>query len=161
MEVLPSQVGPGMTATPWGPPHCQAATETVQFNIFTSWHRFWPIRISSLTYICYTFKPCSRICITAYIFVLHMRVYPKVSGLVAWEWELQMVQLSATKCSCIAILWVSLVSFAAITPCVASQWVIPKVSVYFVIDSVWKLLNTPLNNEPPIIKAGKGKKKHE
>jgi hypothetical protein len=32
-----------------------------------------------------------------------------------------MVQLSAT--SCIAILWVSLVSFAAITLCVASQWV--------------------------------------
>jgi hypothetical protein len=32
-----------------------------------------------------------------------------------------MVQLSATRCSCIAILWVSLVSFAAITLCVASQ----------------------------------------
>jgi hypothetical protein len=28
-----------------------------------------------------------------------------------------MVQLSATRCSCIAILWVSLVSFAAITYC--------------------------------------------
>jgi hypothetical protein len=37
------------------------------------------------------------------------------------EWEPQMVQLSATGCSCIVILWVSLVSFAAITPCVASQ----------------------------------------
>jgi hypothetical protein len=37
------------------------------------------------------------------------------------ERELQMVQLSATIFSCIAILWVSLVSFAAITPCVASQ----------------------------------------
>jgi hypothetical protein len=35
--------------------------------------------------------------------------------------ELQMVQLSATRCSCTAILWVSLVSFAAITLCVASQ----------------------------------------
>jgi hypothetical protein len=32
-----------------------------------------------------------------------------------------MIQLSATRCSCIAILWVSLVSFAAITLCVASQ----------------------------------------
>jgi hypothetical protein len=39
------------------------------------------------------------------------------------EWELQMVQLSATRCNCIAILWVSLVSFVAITLCVASQWV--------------------------------------
>jgi hypothetical protein len=29
--------------------------------------------------------------------------------------ELQMVQLCATRCSCIAILWVSLVNFAAIT----------------------------------------------
>jgi hypothetical protein len=32
-----------------------------------------------------------------------------------------MVQLSATRCSCIAILWVSLVSFAARTLCFASQ----------------------------------------
>jgi hypothetical protein len=37
------------------------------------------------------------------------------------ERELQMVQLSATRCSCIAILCVSLVSFAAITLCIASQ----------------------------------------
>jgi hypothetical protein len=57
------------------------------------------------------------------------------------EWELQMVQLSATKCSCISILWVSLVSFDAITLCVASQRVF-VVSVYFVINSVQKLLNT-------------------
>jgi hypothetical protein len=48
--------------------------------------------------------------------------------------ELQMVQLFATRCSCIAILWVSLVSFAAITLCVASQRVF-IVIVYFVIDS--------------------------
>jgi hypothetical protein len=47
------------------------------------------------------------------------------------ERELQMVQLSATRCSCIHILWLSLVSFAAITLCVvASQRVILKVSVY-------------------------------
>jgi hypothetical protein len=59
------------------------------------------------------------------------------------ERELQMVQLSATRCSCIAILWVSLVSFVAITLRVASQRVIPKVSVYFVMDSVRKLLVPP------------------
>jgi hypothetical protein len=41
------------------------------------------------------------------------------------------VQLSATRCSCIAILWVSLVSFAAITLCVASQRVF--IVVYFVM----------------------------
>jgi hypothetical protein len=35
-----------------------------------------------------------------------------------------MVQLSATKCSCITILWVGLVSFAAIALCVASQRVL-------------------------------------
>jgi hypothetical protein len=57
------------------------------------------------------------------------------------ERELQMVQLSATRCSCIAILWASLVSFAAITFCVASQRVF--VVVYFVIDLVRKLLDTP------------------
>jgi hypothetical protein len=37
------------------------------------------------------------------------------------ERELQMVQFSATRYSCISVLWVSLVSFAAITLCVASQ----------------------------------------
>jgi hypothetical protein len=36
------------------------------------------------------------------------------------ERELQMVELSATGRSCIAILWVSLVSFVAIILCVAS-----------------------------------------
>jgi hypothetical protein len=49
------------------------------------------------------------------------------------ERELQMVQLTATMCSCIAILWVSLVSFAAITLCVATQWVfIVVLVIYFV-----------------------------
>jgi hypothetical protein len=61
------------------------------------------------------------------------------------ERELQTVQLSATRWNCIAILWVSPVSFAATTLCVASQWVIPKISVYFVIDSVRKLLDTSSN----------------
>jgi hypothetical protein len=59
------------------------------------------------------------------------------------EREMQMVQLSATRCSCIAILWVSLVSFAAITLCVASQRVFVVVGVYFIIDSVRELLDTP------------------
>jgi hypothetical protein len=59
------------------------------------------------------------------------------------EQELQMVQLSATKRSCIAILWISLVSFATITLCVASQQVFIVVSLYFIIDSVWKLLGVP------------------
>jgi hypothetical protein len=55
------------------------------------------------------------------------------SGTGPLEQELQMVQLSATRFSCIAILWVSLVNFAAITLCVASQQVILNVSVYFVM----------------------------
>jgi hypothetical protein len=48
------------------------------------------------------------------------------------ERELQIVQLSATRCSSIAILWVSLASFAAITLCVASQRVFIVVG-YFVM----------------------------
>jgi hypothetical protein len=56
------------------------------------------------------------------------------------ERELQMVQLSAIRCSCIAVLWMSLVSSAAITLCVSSQRVF--IVVYFVIDSVRKLLDT-------------------
>jgi hypothetical protein len=59
------------------------------------------------------------------------------------ERELQMVQLSTIQCSCIAILWVSLVSFAAVTLYVASQQVFIFVSVHFVIDSVRKLLDIP------------------
>jgi hypothetical protein len=52
------------------------------------------------------------------------------------------------RCSCSAILWVSLVSFAAIILCVASQRVfvvvvVVVVVVYFVIDSVRKVLDTP------------------
>jgi hypothetical protein len=61
------------------------------------------------------------------------------------EQELQMVQLSATWCSCTAILSVSLVSFAAITLCVASQQVsVFVIVVDFIFDSVQKLLDTPL-----------------
>jgi hypothetical protein len=53
-----------------------------------------------------------------------------------------MVQLSATRCSWIAILWASLVNFVAINLCAASQRVFIVVSVYFIIDSVRKLLDT-------------------
>jgi hypothetical protein len=45
------------------------------------------------------------------------------------------------------------VSFAAITLCVASQ-VFIVVIVYFVIDSVWKLLDTPLYFSVAISKVG-------
>jgi hypothetical protein len=57
------------------------------------------------------------------------------------ERELQMVQLSATRCSCDTILWVSLARFAAITLCVAPQRMF--IVVYFVIETVRKLLDTP------------------
>jgi hypothetical protein len=59
------------------------------------------------------------------------------------ERELQMVQLSATTCSRIANLWLSLVSFVSITLSVASQREFIFVVVYFIIDSVRKLLVTP------------------
>jgi hypothetical protein len=58
------------------------------------------------------------------------------------ERELQMVQLSATRYSYIAILWVSLVSSNAVTLCVASQRVLIVLSVHLVIDSVRKLSDT-------------------
>jgi hypothetical protein len=61
-----------------------------------------------------------------------------------------MVQLSATRCSCIAVLSQSS-EFAVTTLCVASQRVIPKVSVYFVIVSVRKLLNTTSYIRRPIV----------
>jgi hypothetical protein len=52
--------------------------------------------------------------------------------------------VSATRCGCIAILSVSLVSFASITLCIASQQLFVIVAfVYFVIESARKLLDTP------------------
>jgi hypothetical protein len=60
------------------------------------------------------------------------------------ERGLQMVQLSATRCSYIVILWLSLVSFGAITVCIVSQRVFIFAVVYFLIHSVRKLLDTPL-----------------
>jgi hypothetical protein len=59
------------------------------------------------------------------------------------ERKLQMVQLSAARCICIAILWVSPVSFAAITLSVASQREFIVVGLGFVVDSLRKLLDTP------------------
>jgi hypothetical protein len=67
------------------------------------------------------------------------------------EQELQMVQLSVTRCSCTAIFSVRLVSFATTTFCVASELVfiiivvvvVVVVVVYFVTDSVRKVLVTP------------------
>jgi hypothetical protein len=70
-------------------------------------------------------------------FLVHTRVYPKVSGLAALERELQMIQLSATRCSCISILWVSLVSFAATTLCVASQRVFIVISLSTQSGNFW------------------------
>jgi hypothetical protein len=61
------------------------------------------------------------------------------------ERELQTVYLSATRCSWIAILWVSLVSFAAINLCVASERVFIAVSIYFITDSIRKRLDTTSN----------------
>jgi hypothetical protein len=54
-----------------------------------------------------------------------------------------MVQLSATRCSCIVISRVSLVSFAAITLCVASQRVLIVYCCSFLYESVRKLLDIP------------------
>jgi hypothetical protein len=71
-------------------------------------------------------------------------VYPKVSGLAAWRENCKWYSSLPLGAVCIAILCVSLVSFAAITLRVASQRVfIVVLSVYFVIDSVRKLLDTP------------------
>jgi len=57
--------------------------------------------------------------------------------------ELQTVQLSATTCICIYISVFSLVSFAAITLCFASKQVLNFLGIYFFIDSVRELFDTP------------------
>jgi hypothetical protein len=62
-----------------------------------------------------------------------------------------MVQLSATRDSCIAISWVSLVSFAAITLCVASQRVFVLVVVYFVMTQSGNFWIHPRIPPPPLL----------
>jgi hypothetical protein len=76
------------------------------------------------------------------------------------EQELQMVEVSATRCSCIAILWVSLVNFVAITLCVASQRVFIIVSMYFVMDSVRELLDTHSYSVGAFLQYNFGSRRH-
>jgi hypothetical protein len=76
------------------------------------------------------------------------------------ELEPQMVQLSATRFSCIAILWVSIVSFPAINLCVASQRVFIVVVIYLANQSgnFWihpRMLHNVMEQSPHS-KAGSG-----
>jgi len=58
------------------------------------------------------------------------RVYPKVSGLAAWSENCKWYS-SLLLCTVVSLFCVSLVTFAAITLCVASQRVF--IAVYFVV----------------------------
>jgi hypothetical protein len=109
----------------FSPPFCLATCST---------HRSF-INVTILSILCYMLKSQSSLLCNV-LNCLRTRVYPKVSGLTdCLERELQMVQLSTTRCSCIAILWGSLVSSAAITLCVASQRVFIVVVYFFMTQS--------------------------
>jgi hypothetical protein len=74
------------------------------------------------------------------------------------ERDLQTVQLSATRCGCIAILWVSLVSFAAITLCVASQREFIVVGFIW-LSGGWEFFSSPPRQErlwgpPSLLSSG-------
>jgi hypothetical protein len=68
--------------------------------------------INSFRYLCFAYQLSKR---TSYVGVSKSFRTGRLGR------ELQMVQLSVTRYSFIAILWVNLVSFAAITLCIASQ----------------------------------------
>jgi hypothetical protein len=70
-----------------------------------------------------------------------MRVYPKVSGLAAWSENCKWYSPLPLGAVVSLIRESSLVNFAAITLGVVSQLMF--IDVYFVIDSVRKLLDTP------------------
>jgi hypothetical protein len=75
-------------------------------------------------------------------------VYLKVPGLAAWSENFKWYSSLSLSLSHYVQLYryfvrVSLVSFAAIILCVASQRVFIVVLVYVVIGSVWKLFDTP------------------
>jgi hypothetical protein len=67
-------------------------------------------------------------------------VYPKVSGLAAWSENCKWYSFLPLR-AVVSLFCESVNEFAAITLCVASQRVFNV--VYFVIDSVRKLLDTP------------------
>jgi hypothetical protein len=102
------------------------------------WNNWTPI----LATVCFIF-PRLRVCSSTPELKCDYEGVSKSFRTGRLERELQIVQLSATRCSWIAVLWVSLVSSAAITLCVASQRVFIVVSIYFYIDSVRKVLNIP------------------
>jgi hypothetical protein len=95
------------------------------------------------------FKICCEKKFFSVHFISHFRVsintYQAISKFPNWPPGVRTANGTAfcsdTRCNCIAILSVSLVSFAAVTLCVASQGVFIVVSVYFIIDSVRKLLD--------------------
>jgi hypothetical protein len=104
----------------------------------TTWQLVSPNFSSSCT--CYWGNQHQLVSCSQYLFIsqadgIQMHPYDRVSKSFRTgrlEWELQMIQLSATMCSCIAILWVSLVSFAAITLYITFQGVFIVVGIYFV-----------------------------
>jgi hypothetical protein len=90
-------------------------------------------------------NPTSESGVSVYfsIFVfLCTRQYPKVSGLAAWSKNCRWYSSLPLGAFVSLFCEVSLVSFAAITLCVASQRVFVVV-VCFVIDSVRKFFDTP------------------
>jgi hypothetical protein len=91
--------------------------------VFTAWCLIKYMDNFTFTYF-QSHKDCNSVC-TKYEGV------SKSSRTGRLERELKMVQLSAARCSCIAILWVSLVNFAAVTLCVASH------RVFIVVISLW------------------------
>jgi hypothetical protein len=124
------------------------------FNYFFS-HSWWPLGYSKQTIyvsskILSDIQPCTIILSVPAIcrnVVQHKGNYyefvSKSFRTGRLEWELQMVQLSATGCSCILILSVSLVSFSTITFLLLFNecFVVVVVVVYVVIGSVRKLLD--------------------
>jgi hypothetical protein len=119
LKLLNLNVGTGISSTPF------SSAPTVCFGIWR-WHSPTAEVMTHLLHLQTTCEGVSKSFRTGRL-----------------ERELRMVQLSATKCSCMVILWISLVTFSAITLWVTPQRLFIFVSVYFVIDSVRELLNTP------------------
>jgi hypothetical protein len=79
--------------------------------------------------------------LTFYLFLIKLRgirgCIQKVSGLAAWRENCKWYSFFAIRCSCVAILWVSLVSFASITLFVASRRVFIVISLSTQSGNSW------------------------
>jgi len=98
-----------------------------------------PWIVGNLKYLCSIYAQENQECATSVTNLVLIDVGWCIRKFPDWPpgRGLQMVQLYASKCFYVAILWVILVSFAVISFCIASQRVFIIIIIIIVVISLW------------------------